>query len=98
MIVDIAAADHEIAALHPPVWESMCVQECARVCESMQEYARVCNSMQEYARVCKSVLECARVCESVAYMLWMGSVRLVSKERNCFPFLENPRTSVPEET
>lgn len=31
-------------------------------------------------------------------MLEMGSVRLVSKFRNCFPFFENPLTSVSELT
>ena len=31
-------------------------------------------------------------------MLEMGSVRFVSKFRNCFPFFENPLTSVSELT
>ena len=35
---------------------------------------------------------------SCAHMLLMGSVRLVSNVRNCFPFLEKPLTSVSQLT
>ena len=34
----------------------------------------------------------------LAYIVLMCSVRLVSKERNCFPFLLNPLTTASEDT
>ena len=50
--------------------------------------------------ICKSIKKCnlETIYRFQTYMLWMLSVRFVSKLRNCFPFFVYPRISAPAAT